>query len=64
MKKFQRDFIIEESNSDKVSHHGYHRFYPWFLEHLRGQNVNFLEIGIDKTESLKLLTRKNLTITK
>ena len=54
MNKFQQDFIIEESTSDKISHHGYHRFYPWFLTHLRGQNVNFLEIGIDKTESLKL----------
>ena len=54
MNKFQQDFIIKESNSDKISHHGYHRFYPWFLSHLRGQNVNFLEIGIDKTESLKL----------
>ena len=54
MKKFQKDFIISQSDSDKVSHHGYHRFYPWFLNHLRGQNVNFLEIGIDKTESLRL----------
>ena len=54
MNKFQQDFIIEGSTSDKISHHGYHRFYPWFLTHLRGQNVNFLEIGIDKTESLKL----------
>ena len=54
MNKFQQDFIIEESTSDKISHHGYHRFYPWFLTHLRGKNVNFLEIGIDKTESLKL----------
>ena len=54
MNKFQKDFIIEESASDKISHHGYHRFYPWFLTHLRGQKVNFLEIGIDKTESLKL----------
>ena len=54
MKKFQQDFIINQSDSDKVSHHGYHRFYPWFLNHLRGQSVNFLEIGIDKTESLKL----------
>lgn len=54
MNKFQQDLIIKESTTDKISHHGYHRFYPWFLTHLRGQNVNFLEIGIDKTESLKL----------
>ena len=45
MNKFQQDFIIKESTSDKISHHGYHRFYPWFLTHLRGQKVNFLEIG-------------------
>lgn len=54
MKKFQQDFIIDETNSDKISHHGYHRFYPWFLNHLRGENINLLEIGIDRTESLKL----------
>lgn len=54
MKKFQKDFVIEGSTSDKVTHHGYHRFYPWFLEHIRKKSVNVLEIGIDKTESLKL----------
>jgi len=54
MKKFQRQFMIDESNSDKISHHGYHRFYPWFLNHLRDENINLLEIGIDETESLKL----------
>ena len=54
MEKFQQDFIMQESNSDKIAHHGYHRFYPWFLAHLRGQDINLLEIGIDKTESLKL----------
>jgi len=54
MKKFQQDFIIDETNSDKISHHGYHRFYPWFLSHLRGENINLLEIGIDRTDSLKL----------
>ena len=54
MNKFQQDFIIDKTNSDKISHHGYHRFYPWFLNHLRGKNINLLEIGIDKTESLRL----------
>ena len=54
MKKFQKHFITNQANSDKISHHGYHRFYPWFLNHLRDQNINLLEIGIDKTESLKL----------
>lgn len=54
MKQFNQDFIVEESNSDKVAYHGYHRFYPWFLAHFRGEDVNLLEIGIDRTESLKL----------
>ena len=54
MKKLHQNFMIENSNSDKVSHHGYHRFYPWFLAHLQGQDINLLEIGIDRTESLKL----------
>lgn len=54
MKKFQKEFIIEESRTDKVSHHGYHRFYPWFLSHFRNKEINLLEIGIDRTESLKL----------
>ena len=51
---FQKQFMINESNSDKISHHGYHRFYPWFLEHLRDEHINLLEIGIDENESLKL----------
>lgn len=54
MKMFQKQFMINESNSDKISHHGYHRFYPWFLEHLRDEHINLLEIGIDENESLKL----------
>ena len=54
MKMFQKQFMIDESNSDKISHHGYHRFYPWFLKHLRDEDINLLEIGIDENESLKL----------
>ena len=54
MNKFQKDFALQDASTDKIYHHGYHRFYPWFLNHLRDKNVNFLEIGIDKTESLKL----------
>jgi hypothetical protein len=54
MKKFQKDFMIEESKTDKISHHGYHRFYPWFLAHFQNKDINLLEIGIDRTESLKL----------
>lgn len=54
MRKFQNDFKSEGSHSDKIGHHGYHRFYPWFLAHLREFDVNILEIGIDEHESLKL----------
>ena len=43
-----------ESKSDKLLHHGYHRFYPWFLAHFKGEEINLLEIGIDRTESLEL----------
>ena len=54
MKQFLKDFIVESSKSDKITHHGYHRFYPWFLAHMRDKSVNVLEIGIDETESIEL----------
>ena len=54
MKKFIKDFIIEDSKSDKIEYHGYHRFYPWFLAHMKSEVVNLLEVGIENTESLKL----------
>ena len=55
MKKFQRDFLELKSvsNTDKLRHHGYHRFYSWFLAHFREEDISLLEIGIQKTESLK-----------
>ena len=62
MNKFQQDLIIKESTTDKISHHGYHRFYPWFLTHLRGQNVNFLEIGIEATSEIAPLPEDWLEI--
>lgn len=64
MYDFQKFFLVKGSKSDKLHHHGYHRIYPWFLEHFRKQEVTLLEIGIEKTESLKLWDGyfKNLTL--
>lgn len=43
------------SKSDKVSHHGYHRFYDLFLSKLNnGQEFNMLELGYDKGYSISL----------
>ena len=46
------------SGTDKVKHHGYHRFYPLFLEPLRQMNLNspirMLEIGYLHGESFKM----------
>lgn len=41
--------------SDKITHHGYHRIYPWFLNHFRNyEKVNLLEIGVDEQNSIHL----------
>ena len=40
--------------SDKVNHHRYDRFYPLFLESLRDQEFNMLEIGVWGGGSLQL----------
>jgi len=49
--------IGRRCKTDKVSHHGYYRFYPRFLEHLRSPSVcggrGMLEIGIDESHSLE-----------
>ncbi len=35
-----------KTGTDKVTHHGYDRYYPFFLEHLRNKpNFKMLEIG-------------------
>ena len=54
MHPFQQHFLEQQTSSDKISHHGYQRIYPWFLGHFIDQEVDLLEIGVDKTESLKL----------
>ena len=50
--------IGRRCRTDKVTHHGYHRFYPRFLEHMRSVEVSgggaMLEIGIDRTFSLSM----------
>jgi hypothetical protein len=40
--------------NDKIEQHGYDRFYPTFLEPLRSQNFNMLEVGYGDGASLKL----------
>lgn len=40
--------------TDKVYHHGYHRFYEKFLGPLRDKPVSLLEIGIYKGASIDI----------
>ena len=41
-------------DTDKVTYHGYHFFYPQFLENLRNQKFNMLEIGWGSGSSVKV----------
>lgn len=43
-----------DSKSDKISHHGFQRIYPWILNNFKDDKINLLEIGLDKNESVKL----------
>jgi hypothetical protein len=54
MHDFQRRFTGQSDASDKITHHGYQRVYPWFFGHFVSKEIDLLEIGIDKTKSLKL----------
>ena len=38
--------------TDKVTHHGYHRFYDYFLIPFKHKKFNFFEIGVDAGRSL------------
>ena len=50
-----RSFLeIGQDLTDKVYHHRYDRFYPTFLEPLRNQEFNMLEIGIHEGGSFLL----------
>lgn len=40
--------------TDKVTHHGYHRFYDYFLNPIKNHKMNILEIGVDDLRSLKM----------
>jgi len=46
--------IGNRTGTDKVLHHGYHRFYPLFLERYREATITMLEIGIADGSSLRL----------
>ena len=39
---------------DKVTHHGYERFYDMFLYPLMNRDIVLFEIGIDSSRSLKM----------
>lgn len=48
-------FFQSGNQTDKITQHGYHRIYPWFLNHFRGiKNLNLLEIGVADNGSIKL----------
>lgn len=47
------DFVACNEKSDKTLHHGYQRFYPYFLEPLRDvENLKMLELGYDNGHSI------------
>ncbi|KAJ1432033.1 hypothetical protein B484DRAFT_35638 [Ochromonadaceae sp. CCMP2298] len=47
--------IGRKTGTDKLTQHGYHRFYPRFLEHFRSlRGAAMLEIGMDKGFSMNL----------
>lgn len=43
-----------KTGTDKVTHHGYDRFYPMFLEKFRTVSGSMLEIGVQDGNSVKL----------
>lgn len=45
------------SQTDKVAHHGYQRFYPWFLSAFKDRPIRMLEIGLDNLGSVELWRR-------
>ena len=47
-------FDQTSSQSDKIHHHGYQRFYPRYLDGLQDRPIQMLEIGIDREESMRL----------
>jgi hypothetical protein len=43
-----------EAGTDKITSHGYHRFFPQFIERFRSRKGGMLEIGIQECNSLNL----------
>lgn len=52
MSAFER--LGREANTDKVTHHGYQRFFPQWLDPLRATATGILEIGIEQNLSVNL----------
>jgi hypothetical protein len=46
--------IGQRAGTDKVTHHGYQRFYPRYIENIRETATGMLEIGISKHNSIHL----------
>ena len=49
----------DQSKTDKIFHHAYHRFYPRFIEHYRklpDKGMAMLEIGLESMKSIPLWT--------
>ena len=46
--------LAQKHGTDKVGHHGYHFFYPRFLEPLRDEKFTMLEIGYFRGESARM----------
>ena len=40
--------------TDKITHHGYQRFYDYFLVPIKNHKMNVLEIGVDSNRSIKM----------
>jgi hypothetical protein len=59
MNKDTADFytIGLECNTDKITTHGYHRYYPHVLGQFRDKQGAMLEIGIQGQESVRLWSR-------
>lgn len=43
-----------KTGTDKVTHHGYDRYYPMYLENLRTKPINMLEIGFLLGQSFEM----------
>lgn len=56
IKKMKKSFfeLCKKAGTDKVNPHGYHFFYPSFLERIRDEKFNMLEIGYGKGQSMKM----------